>query len=273
VAGAVYRIDPQTNAVVATVKIPGVAACGIAATETAVWVGRCKFGDTGLVRIDPATNAIAATIAGPQACGVAVDDDAVWVSDVRNNSIWRIDPASNAVVAKIALAENTLPCGPVVAAYGSVWVTGVGNGTVSRIDPATNTVMATIHVGASNGPNLEALRGPESMTAGGGFVWIGNDVDEKLYRINPLDNHVTRFDVGATDQGFWRGFSVSFGMGSLWARTGICEAAQVDPATGTVIKRVSLCNPIYDQTGNIMAAFDSLWVAYPESGRIQRIQP
>jgi len=268
--GTVYRVDPQTNRVVAKVTFPGQAASAIASTGGSVWVGRCKFGDTGVVRIDPATNAVAMTIEGPSACGVAIDADAVWVTDTTHDSVWRISSRTNTVVAKIPLGAGSFPQA-IATGFGAVWIANSANGTVARIDPATNAVVATVRAGAT--PPSGSHAGIESITAGGGAVWIGNDVDDKLYRIDPATNAVTALDVGAVDRGDWRAFDVSYGNGSVWARTASCEAAAVDPATGTVTKRLVLCSPPLQFTSSIAFAFGSLWTAYPDSGAVRRIQP
>ena len=55
----VSRIDPQTNGVIATIKV-GSHPDGIALSPSAVWVA--NSGDPSVSRIDPATNRVVATI-------------------------------------------------------------------------------------------------------------------------------------------------------------------------------------------------------------------
>jgi DNA-binding beta-propeller fold protein YncE len=265
-AGVVYRVDPTNNQVVAMVVLPGKAASSLAVQGNAVWVGQCLFGDTGVIRIDATTNTVAATIPGPNACGLAADNDAVWATDTSGDALWRIDPATNTVVAKVALPAGASPVA-VATGFGSVWVVNVGTGTVSRIDPATNAIVATLAVGATF-----AHSGAEAITDDGRSIWVANDVDNKLYRIDPATNTVTALEVGARDRGDWRVFSITYGLGSLWARTGACEVAQIDTTTSSVVKRIKLCANS-GQTASIAAAFNSLWVTYPTTGGLRRLQP
>lgn len=270
-SGEVYRVDPNTNDVVATVKIPGVAASSLAATDDSVWVGRCKFGDAGLVRISPATNRVVATVPGPAACGLAVDGAGVWATDSPRASIWRIDPSTNAVAAKISLPRGAAPIA-LTTTPGSVWIVDVANGAVLRLDEATGAVVARVSVGAAHGSSLADYAGAETITAGGGMVWVGNDVDDKLYRIDPQTNAVTAFDIGAVDRGSWRTLDLAFGAGSVWARTASCEAARVDAGTGAVLERIATCSG-NDATGGLGFGFGSLWIAYADTGVVRRFEP
>jgi virginiamycin B lyase len=67
--------------------------------------------------------------------------------------LYRIDPATNAIVASIPLgdpAHGTGYGGTVLAfSSDSVW-TGDSSGTVTRVDPATNTVVAVHAVQMAN---------------------------------------------------------------------------------------------------------------------------
>lgn len=76
--GTVSRIDPGTNAIVATIPV-GREPFGIAAGDGAVWVANRT--DFTVSRIDPRTNRVVATIPiGNRPQGIAVGDGAVWVT-------------------------------------------------------------------------------------------------------------------------------------------------------------------------------------------------
>jgi DNA-binding beta-propeller fold protein YncE len=126
--GSVLRIDLATNKVVAEIPVAEAPSRKrIAATDDAVWVG-----STGLLeRVDPATNAVVATVAIPDRSisAIAADGAAVWAITIdRSNQglLVRVDPATNEIVAEV-------PLGPQIAGYedevqvgaGSVWVLGV----------------------------------------------------------------------------------------------------------------------------------------------------
>jgi YVTN family beta-propeller protein len=76
--GIVSRIDPSTNAVVATIPV-GADPFGIAAGEGSVWVAN-RRGFT-ISRIDPDTNRVVASIpVGNRPQGVVAGGGTIWVS-------------------------------------------------------------------------------------------------------------------------------------------------------------------------------------------------
>lgn len=97
--GTVTRLDPVSNTVAATIHA-GVTPDWMVAGHGSVWVANYNSGT--VTRIDPGRNAVSATIEvgqGPR--WLAVADDAVWVSTY--DSVMRIDPASSEVVATVEL--------------------------------------------------------------------------------------------------------------------------------------------------------------------------
>jgi virginiamycin B lyase len=131
--GTTYRIDPATNAVVASISTPTPFATGIAAGHGAVWV---PSRDNKVVyRIDPATNAVVATINMPSLIGgLGVGPDAIWTSGFGDGKLYRIDPATNQVTASVSTKQGNL--GPPLVAFDSVWVAALDRNLVVRIDPA-----------------------------------------------------------------------------------------------------------------------------------------
>ncbi len=170
---SIIRIDLATNEIVA--EIPVAAAPSrkrIAATADVVWVG-----STGLLeRIDPATNAIVASVAIPDRSisAIVVDDAAVWAVTIDRSAqgfLVRVDPATNKIVAEIPSSAPRVFAGyedEVQLGAGSVWVLGVRwferedaeyGSDLIRIDPATNTM--------SEGPG-----GGFHMAVGTDEVWV-----------------------------------------------------------------------------------------------------
>jgi YVTN family beta-propeller protein len=88
--GTVSRIDPKTNKVIATIDV-GVPGNGgeIAVGEGSVWVTSFEF---PLSRIDPATNAVVQQFYGPGGDSVRVGLASVWLSNLRQGTVWRLDP-------------------------------------------------------------------------------------------------------------------------------------------------------------------------------------
>src|SRR5579872_3193417 len=94
---AVVRIDPVTNKIGASIRIPGEACSGLAFGFDSVWVPVCGS-KPALVRIDATKNAISTTLAiapaGPEG-GIAASDDSVWLVADQNGTLLRIDPSTN----------------------------------------------------------------------------------------------------------------------------------------------------------------------------------
>lgn len=150
VDGAVWRIDPSTDSVVATIAVgePGELSVGaIAADDMSVWVG--TDGGMTLARIDPTTNRVVASIALDSRIGdvMRIGHGAVWVQSLEENRVLRIDIASNTVGASISVETPD----DIAITANAVWVVHAardGGSELVRVDPVTNTVVATVPVAA-----------------------------------------------------------------------------------------------------------------------------
>ena len=128
-----YRIDPDTNAVVQELAAPGIG-FRFAIGHDAAWVS--DFDSSVVRRVDLDSGAVVAEIAtGLHPEGVSVNDDAVWVANHHGGSVTRIDPNTNTVVATIEVGPaGEMGPQPIVASDERVWV-GVPNlGQVVVID-------------------------------------------------------------------------------------------------------------------------------------------
>jgi YVTN family beta-propeller protein len=183
--GTVTEIDPKTNTVVQTIDLRG--PDELAPDEThavaigagAVWVAK---GSRRIVRIDPLTGLIAATIdVRAQPADVAVSGDAVWTATSAER-VLRIEPRTNQVVAEAAVGYP----GSVAAGPDAVWV-GTFPTTVWRIDPISTTVAGTV----------ETRVGGIAVALAPGAVWIADG--RSILRVDPRTNAVkTRIRLGAT---------------------------------------------------------------------------
>jgi YVTN family beta-propeller protein len=260
--GTVERIDPISERVVADVRL-GHAPSGVAFAHGRVWVA---------VRASPSeeqsgvhTTSLLATIETGQDAGITTGAGSVWVAEHREATLARVDPATNDVVARIPV--GALPTNPAYGA-GAVWLPEYGNNRISRIDPTTNRVTAAI-------PGLYY-----DVTVGYGSVWAitwkDGDRDwiswggRTLARIDPQTNRVSaRIDLPGTL------FSVSVGGGSVW----VSSATPTDPnATGSIWRIDPGTNRIVDRirlrhsAGHVAFGFGSLW-ATAATAHLLRIDP
>jgi hypothetical protein len=168
--GRVVRVDPETNAVQASIDLGG-SIDGLAAGTSGVWASVCIPAAPPctwqLVRIDPATNAIASRrvlgqlenslMPGSEGsvgrAGITLDPGSVWVSLAVNYNAYargkvvRIDPATGEIAATLVVPgsgatnlgmteqENTSDIfGPPLIEGGAAWVLNIEAGEVIRID-------------------------------------------------------------------------------------------------------------------------------------------
>jgi YVTN family beta-propeller protein len=137
----VTRVDPKTNAMVAQIDVgssQGYKCGGItASSDEAIWAGLQDSSQTyrlGLVRIDPATNKVVATLLLPKNnLYGAIDADAqgVWYAQPELGLI-RISPKSNQAVGFLSMSGAK----GVAVGAGAVWVVN-SDGDLMRVTPAT----------------------------------------------------------------------------------------------------------------------------------------
>jgi YVTN family beta-propeller protein len=186
----VSKLDPQTGKVVGTVATSVVE---IAAGPNGVVWGLRPPPDTAVVRIDPGTEAVTATIKipSPGLADIAVGAGAVWASDGEAGVVWRIDPGP-------PVRQRTVPVEKGVDSLafgaGSVWAVNPFQGTISRIDPSTNLVSETIPVGGT----------PRDVTVGGGEVWVsdaGASCGQPLYEGGGVPQYLVVSDLALRTPG------------------------------------------------------------------------
>ena len=124
-AGELYKIDPNTNQIAATISIHD-ASHILAAAEGSIWVA---FDTEGIVqRIDAATGEIAATIetgvADMESDGdIAAGGGFVWII-TRGSILSKIDPATNSTKGAFSPPPGTIMGRRIRTGAGSLWVSG-----------------------------------------------------------------------------------------------------------------------------------------------------
>ena len=228
--GRISRIDPTTERIE---RVPG-AATPIAVGAGALWARAFDSVHT-IVRIDPATNQVVATIdLGVDPGTIAVDGTDVWVADPAG-TVVRIDATSNTVRARIWIGSLTfgIAAGPDV-----VWVSGRSfddrHAMLWRVDPATNAVVATITTPVNCGTlavdagvtwvecitarRIDASRNALVSTRAGALVGLAAadgaawalDQSGTLARISNIDDTVRTMATPAGSEG------VAVGYGAVW---------------------------------------------------------
>ena len=133
-----------------------------------VWVGSQ---DDVIARLDPATQALRATIKGvdnPEA--LAAGAEAVWVLPSSRRAVFAIDPRSNRIVASVPLGD---PGKTIAVTDDAVWV--LGERRLWRIDPTRRVVTATVGLGSP----------ATALAAGEGAVWVADGPGGTVTRVDP----------------------------------------------------------------------------------------
>ena len=204
--GLVYRLDPTTSKVTATIETDE--AKGVLAALDAVWVA--KDGGT-VARIDPGINEVVATVTvgSTSSAPFRMESgfESVWVGVMGDGTVVRIDPSSNTSQATIEMPPSTKPC-ILLTGPDAVWNIGCDRSTsVDRIDPSTNTIVGSVDLG---GFGYSA-----ALIDGAPWVSVESPSGGTMVRIDSTTNQVDRVLSPETEfSGYGEGMVVA--AGSVW---------------------------------------------------------
>jgi streptogramin lyase len=222
----------------------------------------------GMVRIDPASNTIVATVTfpTPEFYGrPAVTDDAIWAvaGDIVPTDLVRIDPATNAVT-------GTYPLGHTISrlTYGldSIWATATHDGLLLRIDPATGAVATAV----------SDLVDPLVVATGAGRVWVGLQGVGTDEDPDPSVSDLLRFDP-ATDGSEFYDFDlrqedigdIAVTDDAAWMQAIGPFLMRLDPETVAVESTITSDLG----TGALVASDEALWMTVWRADSVVRIDP
>jgi streptogramin lyase len=131
---AVVRINPTTDAIVATIPDKGV--CGaLAVSDTAVWVagGGGPGCLPGITRIDPNSNTVTGMLnAGGQTDSLALRGGTLWYGTSISNFLGRVDATRNTIIGQLKLPGAAFG---LTAAFDYVWSTDRDDGLLLKVQP------------------------------------------------------------------------------------------------------------------------------------------
>ena len=139
-----------------------------------------------------------------------------------------------------------------LVAFGAVWVTSPTNDELYRIDPISNSVTATIELSSR----------PRFMTANESSIWVFNDGDGSVQRIDASGKVVASISTGGPDKG-----TITTGGGYVWASTRPSPIIEIDPQTNTVRGKYDV---FIEEYGSLRYGGGSLWLS---GGSVRRIRP
>jgi peptide/nickel transport system substrate-binding protein len=229
----VVRLRLADGSVADTIAV-GRSPSGIAVGNGAVWVTNAADGT--VVRIDVQTNTVSQTLPGGSSPeGIAVGDGSLWVADRVGAALLRIDPVSG---DSVAVELDGLPSAVAFTPDG-VWVT-LAPGGLARVDDDRVTLDADVG------------QGPSAVTYAFGSIWVANDLDASVTRVDPSTGSVqATVPVGEGPS------SLAGAGGRLWV-TSPHEGslAAIDPASNSVASTV----PLEGEAASLAADGGDLWL-------------
>ncbi len=219
-------------------------------------------GDNGLARIDLRTNKVTDIRVGEKPVDVAVSGGSAWVTHrAEGGVVVRVDTTTNRVAAKVA--PGLRGTWGIAADDEAAWVTSPNGLSVLRVDPETNEVAATIET-----VTADVTATPERVAIGADSVWISDSTTPSVLRIDPARNEIADQIKSPTEQ--WAPDLLAVEDGSVWAVAGV-DVFQVDAASRDVIATARLVeNPGADPEpiSGIAVVEGGIWVANPQNDQI-----
>lgn len=250
----VERIDAAGSKIVARIPVKGVPCSGAAFGFSSVWIPLCANGKgTSLVRIDAASNHVAATYAVAPADsegGITPSSDSLWMA-TGNRELSRIDPSTGKVRQRVAVAAGSQ--NPVYA-NGTVWITSKASNVLTAVDASSGQVVATIPIPG----------GPHFLAAGGGAIWTIGQGDGVVTRVDVKNKRVAA-RIYANIAGF--GGDIRYGAGYVWTTLVGVPFTKIDAAYSSIVKQW------YGRGGDaIDFGYGTVWLANYNDHLIWRIK-
>ncbi len=250
----VDQIDLKTNKMGAPIAGLHKPCGGMVSAFGSLWVPAC--GDGSLIRLDPKTFKVIATIASGTADvkgSLAASADSVWLLTDSKTTLSRIDPDQNAVVGEIRVPAG---CSSLTFGETALWLACPNENKVLRINPATNLVEKVIDVAAH----------PKALAVGGTSVWVLCEKEGIVDRIDPKTNKVSKSI--ALDVPGAKG-TIAFGEGTVWVSLAGFPLTRIDPESESVAQQ--FYGP--GGGGSIVTSAGAIWLSNPEAGTLLRIDP
>ena len=178
-----------------------------AASTDGVWV--VDLGDQ-VLRFDPDSGALIASIEVADPNDVAITSRLVWVSSnskvAHSHVVTAIDPETNTVAGTVSLPTSNAPTLEVTG--NDVWVSDSRNGTLTRIDPNRLSMTATVQL---TNPDTDNPVFIEQFAADSRGLWVIDSANGAVYRIDPTTGTARgRMRIAPLTK------SLVAGAGSIW---------------------------------------------------------
>jgi hypothetical protein len=288
---SLIRIDPSVRKVMARIPV-GYVPQAVAADDHAIWVtngsgcmeivscGDASYPPTfrfpyqnSVMRIDPRTNKVVASIRVTEPQDVAIGFGSVWVTTGNGTQLIRIDPASNRVIATVR-AGTTGALSRIAIGTNAVYLTvpqpssgGDESVLIAQVDPATNKFVNT-------GRRVSVGSPLPDIAAGFGSVWVTTDASttpSALYRFDQ-SNPANASTIALPDAAPVGLDAVTAGEGYVWAVSARGYLWKVDPTTHRHDNPTTIGEHPPVSADAVVTGFGFVWVASGD-GQIWQLAP
>ena len=248
---AVHRIDPATNKLTASVKLPGEPCAGLAVGAGRLWIPLCTD-PPSLAKVNLRSRELESIFAvGPAAAegGVAYGAGSVWLIVSMSGDLARINPANGAILDTFHVPAGSY--NPVFS-RGALWVTRAEGAELTGIDAASGKTLATV----ATGPN------PRFLAAGAGAIWTLNQGDGTLTRVDARGKQAATISLGTPGHGG----DIAFNQGKVWTTMAKTPLSLVDAATFRL-----LCQWTGPGGDSLGIGHGAIWLTDYHAGTLSRI--
>jgi YVTN family beta-propeller protein len=162
------------------------------------------------------------------------------------------------LLAAAALAAAAAVAVAVALLMGGEAAVTVRANSVGVIDPKSNRVIAQVPVGSR----------PGAIAFGDGHVWVANEEDRSVSRIDPRTRAVRVITLGRTPTG------ITFGVGAVWVAHGLAgSVSRIDPEFLTVTTKDTDAGAYgRSSAASVVATPGAIWVVFGSSV-VKRLDP
>jgi class 3 adenylate cyclase len=179
--------------------------------------------------------------------GMAAGAGALWIGDTVNSRVYRFDLRTERVVNTYAIGGSV---DDLAFGNGYLWVIDAAGDTLTRLNPVT---------GAKKRLPLNQAGYLKSVTVGGGYVWITDDTDGVVWRVDRNMSEPTSVAVGDHP------YDAVYADGTVWvANHGDQTVSEVDP----VLAQQTATHPVGIQPRTLAVTSGSVWVVGDRVGAI-----
>jgi outer membrane protein assembly factor BamB len=237
------EIDPQTNEVTRTYRMPG-GPCGMVERDGTLWIEAQGH----LVAFDPRRGEVIDRIRVPGGIfGTTSAPSGLWGISPRGTEVVQIDPDSGRIVARVGIEG---PLAGLAVDGDQIWTVS-GRSELVRIDPSTHAIAERI--------TLEDFE-PEGLAIDGDFLWVSSSFEGNVLRVDRRTGKVrNRLPVD----------------GSLFGGVVIGDSYWVSSNNGTIYRLDTTSGEVVDQLDQVgfgpIPAAGNLWTVDFLSDHVYRL--